>query len=60
MIRPLLAILVAALVAAPVAVAIDGKQAHALLRLAVKATGLTAKEPVGSSRSRSCDFGSGA
>ena len=46
MIRPLLAILVAALVAAPGAVAIDGKQAQALLRLAVKATGLTAKEPV--------------
>lgn len=46
MIRPLLVILVAALVAAPGAVAIDGKQTHALLRLAVKATGLTAKEPV--------------
>jgi hypothetical protein len=46
MIRPFLAILVAALVAAPGAVAIDGKQAQALLRLAVKATGLTAKQPV--------------
>ena len=46
MIRPLLAILVAALVAAPGAVAIDAKQAQALLRLAVKATGLTAREPV--------------
>ena len=46
MIRPLLAILVAALVAAPGAVAIDAEQAQALLRLAVKATGLTAREPV--------------
>ena len=34
MIRPLLAIVVAALVAAPGAVAIDGTQTHALLRLA--------------------------
>ena len=46
MIRPFLAIVVAALVAAPGAVAIDGKQAQALLRLAVKATGLSAKKPV--------------
>ena len=46
MIRLSLAILVAALVAAPGAGAIDGKQAQALLRLAVKATGLTAREPV--------------
>ena len=43
MIKPFLAILAAVLVAAPTAVAIDGKQAQALLRLAVKATGLTAQ-----------------
>ena len=60
MIRPSLAIPVAALVAAPGAGAIDGKQAQALLRLAVKATGLTAKEPVGSSPSRAYGFGSDA
>jgi hypothetical protein len=46
MIRLVLAILVAALFVAPGAVAIDDKQAKALLRLAVKATGLTAQEPV--------------
>ncbi len=46
MIRSLIAIVVAVLIAAPGAVAIDGKQAQALLRLAVKATGLTAREPV--------------
>ena len=61
MIRPFLAILVAALVAAPGAVAIDGKQAQALLRLAVKATGLTA-QAAGPDRRRAarCDFSSGA
>ena len=46
MIRPFLAILVTVLVAAPAAVGIDGKQSQALLRIAVKATGLTAKQPV--------------
>jgi hypothetical protein len=46
MIRKVLVILVAALVAVPGAVAVDGKQAQALLRLAVKATGLSAKKPV--------------
>ena len=46
MTRPLLAILVAALVVAPGAGAIDRKQAQALLRLAVKATGLSARAPV--------------
>lgn len=46
MTRPLFAIVVAALVAAPGAGALDAKQAQALLRLAVKATGLSAREPV--------------
>jgi hypothetical protein len=46
MVKPFVAMLVAVLVAAPGAAAIDGKQAQALLRLAVKATGLTAREPV--------------
>lgn len=46
MTRPLLAIFIAALVAVPGAVAIDDKQAQALLRLAVKASGLNARAPV--------------
>jgi hypothetical protein len=46
MTRPLLTLLVAALVAAPGAGALDRKQTEALLRLAVKATGLSAREPV--------------
>jgi hypothetical protein len=46
MVKPFVAMLAAVLVAAPSAAAIDGKQAQALLRLAVKATGLTAREPV--------------
>jgi hypothetical protein len=44
--NPLLAIVVASLIAAPAAGAVDDRQAQALLRLAVKATGLEAKAPV--------------
>jgi hypothetical protein len=46
MTRPLLALLVTALIAAPGAGALDRKQTEALLRLAVKATGLSARAPV--------------
>jgi hypothetical protein len=46
MVKPFVAMLAAVLVAAPGTAAIDGKQAQTLLRLAVKATGLTAREPV--------------
>jgi hypothetical protein len=44
--QALLALLTAALVAAPVADALDRKEAQALLRIAVKATGLKAREQV--------------
>jgi hypothetical protein len=44
--RPLLAVLVAALVAAPLAHGLDGRQTRALLRIAQKASGLTAKSQV--------------
>ena len=43
---PLLVLLVAALVAAPLAGALDGRQAQALLRIAEKASGLAAKSQV--------------
>lgn len=46
MTRSFLLIVLALLVAAPAATAIDDRQARALLRLAVKATGLTAEDPV--------------
>ena len=44
--RPLFAVLAAALVAAPLAHALDGQQTRALLRIAQKASGLTAKSQV--------------
>lgn len=44
--RQVLALALAALVAAPVAHALDGRQAAALLRIAQKASGLTAKAKV--------------